>query len=1098
MQVFVDDKKVFDSGVLKETTPAVPVKIDLEGADEMRLVVTDAGDGITCDAANWADARLIGNPAAKVRAPGNEVNLAAFATVRTWDPARMEGTTASRLEPIPAHDLFLGAPVLPETDGTYTVPKAADGRSCIGIEWLERRRIERLELQFAEGSVVPKDAEVQYWRMGYRERLEGGSRWQGQWLPMAGEVAQEGNRWVMYPDWTDKPEHRVGALKVRWIFPPSAEPVRIGDIRAFTPSRFALADITLYVEEALEDAVGTVEIYNGSFEGTDGIQKSWKLNEPLSLKVRYAPRRPWQLTDRTVLRLTLPGTSFGVAVDDVVDDGPVYVAHAGLMVSTESQEHKPEEYRRTNVGKKKVLEKVRSLPDQTSTQAMEHVPFPEASLGPTMLSLACDNRKFVVERNGNISFDNDPAVYDSVSGLPRQYSCELVVGFGSDKPQEITRHYARNWFPIVVIERTADGIALRQRTFVAPLDDHKAGVPPWHREHALCVTEYTVLKENSGPANASLTLKVSARYPEGAPTTVRVEGRRAYIEKDGELLALVEAVQDDLTLSAEGNVIRVEGVLRAGARARCVAYLPSWNDVKADDLPASDATDDLVRKTEDYWSTVTAEGMQVEVPDPLINNLIPASVMHCMMAARNDQGRTIAPWIASISYGPWESEAQSVIRGMYAMGQMDFARRALEYFVERYNDEGFLTTGYTLMGTGWHLWALGEYYTLTRDKGWMQHVAPEVERVCRWVMAQREKTKMLDAHGEKVPEYGLMPPGVMADWNAFNYYFYMNGYYYAGLEAVGAALVDIGWPGAHEILENAAEYRDEILRAYAWVQARAPVVKLRDGTWTPFYPTHVYSPSPIENFYAGEDQGRSWCYDIELGAHHLIPLGVLDPMSPQADYIINHMEDVQFFRSGWFQYSDEEANKADWFNLGGFSKVQPYYARTGEVHAMRDDVKPFIRTYFNSLMSLLNRENLSLWEHFVAGAFNKTHETGYYLHQTRLMFVQERGDELWLAPFVTSNWLHDGMRVAARQAPTTFGPVAYAITSHVTEGHIDATIEPPTRTVPKAVIIRLRHPQSKVIQSAHVVGAKEYAIETARECIRIVPAGGSVTVRANY
>jgi alpha-galactosidase len=38
------------------------VSVPLDGVDELTLVVTDAGDGINCDHADWADARLIGNP----------------------------------------------------------------------------------------------------------------------------------------------------------------------------------------------------------------------------------------------------------------------------------------------------------------------------------------------------------------------------------------------------------------------------------------------------------------------------------------------------------------------------------------------------------------------------------------------------------------------------------------------------------------------------------------------------------------------------------------------------------------------------------------------------------------------------------------------------------------------------------------------------------------------------------------------------------------------------------------------------------------------------------------------------------------------------
>ena len=57
------------------------------------------------------------------------------------------------------------------------------------------------------------------------------------------------------------------------------------------------------------------------------------------------------------------------------------------------------------------------------------------------------------------------------------------------------------------------------------------------------------------------------------------------------------------------------------------------------------------------------------------------------------------PWY----YGPLESESQAVIRGMDLCGHADFARRGLEFFLKRYNEQGFLTTGYTLVGTGEHL-----------------------------------------------------------------------------------------------------------------------------------------------------------------------------------------------------------------------------------------------------------------------------------------------------------------------------------------------------------------------------------------------------------
>ena len=67
-QVFGDDQKLFDSGVMRLATPAKQVNVDVHGVKELALVVTDAGDGINCDHADWADAMLFADvPSAEQR-----------------------------------------------------------------------------------------------------------------------------------------------------------------------------------------------------------------------------------------------------------------------------------------------------------------------------------------------------------------------------------------------------------------------------------------------------------------------------------------------------------------------------------------------------------------------------------------------------------------------------------------------------------------------------------------------------------------------------------------------------------------------------------------------------------------------------------------------------------------------------------------------------------------------------------------------------------------------------------------------------------------------------------------------------------------------
>jgi hypothetical protein len=171
-----------------------------------------------------------------------------------------------------------------------------------------------------------------------------------------------------------------------------------------------------------------------------------------------------------------------------------------------------------------------------------------------------------------------------------------------------------------------------------------------------------------------------------------------------------------------------------------------------------------------------------------------------------------------------------------------------------------------------------------------------------------------------------------------------------------------------------------------------------------------------------------------------------------------------------------------------------------EIYAARDDVKPFIRSYFNMIPSMINRENLAFLEcpWNLGGAPNKTHETGSFLYQTSIVFAWVCGDDLWLAPFVTNHWMHDGMVVEVKNLPTKFGKVNYRISSHVNDGFIDATIQTPDLLYPGSIIMRLRHPDGLQIKSAAINGITTNDYNADEEWLRVKPSTDTITVRAAY
>jgi hypothetical protein len=58
--VFLDDDMVYDSGLKHGNDARVNVAIDVKGSRQLRLVVTDGGDGSTDDNADWGAARVMG------------------------------------------------------------------------------------------------------------------------------------------------------------------------------------------------------------------------------------------------------------------------------------------------------------------------------------------------------------------------------------------------------------------------------------------------------------------------------------------------------------------------------------------------------------------------------------------------------------------------------------------------------------------------------------------------------------------------------------------------------------------------------------------------------------------------------------------------------------------------------------------------------------------------------------------------------------------------------------------------------------------------------------------------------------------------------
>ncbi|MFK7604419.1 NPCBM/NEW2 domain-containing protein, partial [Deinococcus sp. SM5_A1] len=85
-QVFADGAKIFDSGKMTGSDKAKTVEVNVSGRKELKLVVTNAGDNLDYDHANWGGATLIDCNSSNTPAPTPSPSPAPSSNVKYSGP----------------------------------------------------------------------------------------------------------------------------------------------------------------------------------------------------------------------------------------------------------------------------------------------------------------------------------------------------------------------------------------------------------------------------------------------------------------------------------------------------------------------------------------------------------------------------------------------------------------------------------------------------------------------------------------------------------------------------------------------------------------------------------------------------------------------------------------------------------------------------------------------------------------------------------------------------------------------------------------------------------------------------------------------------
>jgi hypothetical protein len=163
------------------------------------------------------------------------------------------------------------------------------------------------------------------------------------------------------------------------------------------------------------------------------------------------------------------------------------------------------------------------------------------------------------------------------------------------------------------------------------------------------------------------------------------------------------------------------------------------------------------------------------------------------------------------------------------------------------------------------------------------------------------------------------------------------------------------------------------------------------------------------------------------------------------------------------------------------------------VHLLRDEVKLFLKAYYNTFAALADRSTYFFWEHLYHESPNKTHEQAEFLMQTRCMLYMEDGDALHILRGAPRAWLEDGKTIELRNVVSYFGKLSVTIVSNLNEGFIEAEITCDSDHKPGTAVIRLPHPNNR--KALRVTGG-DYNPKT--ESITVKNFTGKAKVKACY
>jgi len=1057
--------------------------------------------------------------------------------------------------------------------------RAADGRYVYGLQWAEERDVKEVRVQFRAGR-RPVPARLEYWFRNWpyppphMPTIEDpvDDPWQGQWLEAStkADCASQACRYTFTP-LAERENPRAKnlpgvdyrrTLKVRLVF---AQEPALEKVEVFSGSRPKPLEVRIELgagESARIMREGAVRVYNGQLQGLRvwrGSASDTASGEKFRVETRGTtkglllsllaaePSLPGS-HDVTIVSLDAGERTFSFAVPDV-EKGPVYVPdfHAYVTLASVSHSFSPAILK----AGEKIREKLAREPEQTYERASKEIP-PldpvERQGGRLYLPLAADAswQKFAFEWGGNIFISKEGTKAKGRELARLEWPGDRItwrIGTGTVPHYRPASRDSRlsvleDYFPVALARWSTDGMDYSEEGFATllsgPLDPEDAGRS--EQTPAVLMLKLTASNPGHQPGISHVWMGTDPaeplRFEEGELTAGDGQWVRARLRLPESSRATLAAMSDGQN-KLQG--IHVEIPLGPGESKvlyLSLPFIPGLTPGERARLAALDYDTERTRVV-DYWRSVTAHAMPLDVPERRFVSFAKAVIPHIRISATKDpkSGLYMLP-AASYSYEVFANEAAFQCVLLDAFGDHKLAEEYLEtlmrlqgsrpfdgtftgdqravYHGARVDADYDYTASQYNLDHGTVLWALGEHYFFTRDKAWFRHAAPSMTRAADWVIEQRKLTEVVD-RGEKIPEYGLLPAGHLEDPDDWGHWFSVNAFAAAGITRLAQALADAGAPEADRYAREAAAYTQDLRAAVRRAWQRAPVIRLRDNTYVPYVPTRAYQRirlfGPLRVAYYSRYPQKvlptyrlSATREVLYGPMILLAMRIFAAEEPLAQWVLDDWEDNATMSStlglnvhGWV---DDDL----WFSRGGMV-FQANLQNPILVYLRRQEIPAAIRNLYNDFVACYYPDVNVFTEEFrqwrsPSGPFYKVSDEAKFLNRLRDTLVREEGDTLWLAAGIPRRWLAPGENVELHDAPTYFGPLSYRL--EAAENGVEAEITLPARNPFQTAWLVIRAPGGRPLRTVEIDGKPWQDFDAARGRIRLPHAPGSLRVKITF